>query len=74
LEAIGAISAAESKKAASRSGNYQDCVTAPISCSFDDEGLAQSEDNEDENADITGYICSAVEKVLLIKIFNSLND
>jgi len=41
LEAIGAISAAESKKATSRSGNYQDSATAPLGREHDDDAVGQ---------------------------------
>jgi hypothetical protein len=67
LEGIGAISARESKKAMSRSGNYQDSVTTPLSQTFDDDAVARDdEDEQDElvlEVDQSSSILSAVEKV-----------
>jgi hypothetical protein len=67
LEGIGAISARESKKAMSRSGNYQDSVTTPLSQTFDDDAVArEDEDEQDElvlEVDQSSSILSAVEKV-----------
>ena len=66
LEGIGAISAVERKKAMSCSGNYQDSVTAPLSCAFDDDTVGK--DDEDEQDEVTleidhsSTILSAVEK------------
>jgi hypothetical protein len=66
LEGIGAISASESKKAKSRSRNYQDSVTAPLSRTFDDDAVAQgNEDKQDDlllEVDGSSTILSAVEK------------
>jgi hypothetical protein len=66
LEGIGAISAAESKKATSRSGNYQDSVTTPLSRTSDDDAVGRDdEDEQDEvslDLDRCGSILSAVEK------------
>lgn len=36
LEAIGAVTQSESKKAMSRGGNYQECVTTPLSTTADE--------------------------------------
>jgi hypothetical protein len=67
LEGIGAISATESRKAMSRSGNYQDSVTAPLGLAFDDEALGKhNEDEQDETNPEVGrpeHILTAVEKV-----------
>lgn len=67
LEGIGAISVADRKNATSRRGNYQDSVTAPLSRAFDDDAVAQ-DDDEDEQELLIGdegsvMILSAVEKV-----------
>jgi hypothetical protein len=66
LEGIGAISAAESKKAMSRSGNYQDSVTAPLSRTFDDNAVGKDDEDEQDEVslelDMSGSILSAVEK------------
>ncbi|KAH9958654.1 hypothetical protein BJV74DRAFT_718613, partial [Russula compacta] len=43
LKVIGAISNADSKKAISRSSNYQDNAAAPVDHQFDDEAV--QEDN-----------------------------
>ena len=66
LEGIGAISTTESKKAMSRSRNYQDSVTAPLNRMFDDDAVGR--DNEDEQDEVSleldrsRSILSAVEK------------
>jgi len=66
LEGIGAISTTDSKKAMSRSGNYQDSVTVPLGRMFDDDAVGR--DNEDEQDEVSleldrsGSILSAVEK------------
>ena len=51
LEAIGAISKTEAKKAASLSGNYQDSTTASLSHDHDNDAAAQEpeEDTDQEN-------------------------
>jgi hypothetical protein len=70
LEGIGAISAAESKKATSRRGNYQDSVTAPIGRTFDDDATAQDDEDEQEavslEVKLTSDILPAVEKVNVV--------
>jgi hypothetical protein len=66
LEAIGAISAAESKKATSRSGNYLDSATAPLGREHDDNAAGQDDADEQEPSlveDTTGNILSGVDKV-----------
>jgi len=66
LEGIRAISSTESKKAMSRSRNYQDSITAPLSRMFDDDTVRR--DNEDEQDEVSleldrsGSILSAIEK------------
>lgn len=66
LEGIGAISTTDSKKAMSRSGNYQDSVTAPLGRAFDDDAVGRDgEDEQDEvtlELDSSSSILSAVEK------------
>jgi hypothetical protein len=66
LEGIGAISATERKKATSRSGNYQDSVTAPLSRTFDDDAVGKADEDEQDDVslelDRSGNILSAVEK------------
>ncbi|KIL55008.1 hypothetical protein M378DRAFT_201131 [Amanita muscaria Koide BX008] len=47
LESIGAISKSDSRKAAGRSGNYQDAVTAPVSREHDDAGVVDEEEVTD---------------------------
>jgi hypothetical protein len=49
--AIGAVSAAEGKKALLRGGNYQECVTAPISEATDDLVALQDEVDDDKDRD-----------------------
>jgi len=48
LEAIGAISKSEAKKAASRSGNYQDSTTAPLSHDHNDDAAAQEDTDQED--------------------------
>jgi hypothetical protein len=43
LEAIGAISSAEGKKAASRAGNYQDATTASLDRDLDHDATTQDD-------------------------------
>jgi hypothetical protein len=66
LQGIGAISTTESKKATSRSGNYQDSIMVPLGRAFDDDAAAQDdEDEQDElslEVDSSSSILSAVEK------------
>lgn len=70
LEGIGAISAADSRKAMSRSGNYQDSITAPIGHISNNEVIGRDdEDEQDEgNPDphMSGRILAAVEKASAI--------
>jgi hypothetical protein len=61
LEGIGAISKSDSKKAAGRSGNYQDAVTAPVSREHDDAGIANEE--EETKATVVG-VSPSINKVL----------
>ena len=71
LEAIGALSKADAEKAASCSGNYQDAITAPLSCVHDNdaEGLTDGNQLTDVDPDLlpnsSGNIFSAVDKVCL---------
>jgi len=67
LEPIGVISAAESKKATSRSGNYQDSSTAPLGREYDGDAVGKDDADEQEVPslveDTTGNILSGVDKV-----------
>ncbi|KIL55047.1 hypothetical protein M378DRAFT_188692 [Amanita muscaria Koide BX008] len=68
LEGIGAISKADSKKAKSRSSNYQDNAVAPVDREFDDDAVQQEDEEEvDENTSSTTSradgILSAVARV-----------
>lgn len=73
LECIGAVSSAESRKAASRAGNYQDAVTASLDRDLDNDATIQ-DDNEGDQAnhavsgravepDRSGNILSSVDKL-----------
>ena len=70
LEGIGAISTTESKKAMSRSGNYQDLVTAPLSHMFDNDAVGRDNENKQDEVslklDRSRSILSAVEKAGII--------
>jgi|ERR1700678_1101013 hypothetical protein len=75
LEAIGAVSLTESKKAMARSGNYQECVTAPLSEAANDFAVLQHEDDEDADIDDFGNfdrVLVSVDKVNKLKLFFSL--
>lgn len=69
LEAIGAVSPLDGKKAASRGGNYQDNVVLPLSDDADE--IAERQDEEyyeestDENESVveTDRVVTAVDKV-----------
>ena len=61
LEGIGAISKSDSRKAAGWSGNYQDAVTAPVSCEHDDAGIA---DEEEETKEAVVGVSPSIDKVL----------
>jgi hypothetical protein len=69
------VSSAESRKAASRAGNYQDAATASLDRDLDNDATTQ-DDSEGDPAnhtvsgravgpDRSGNILSSVEKVLL---------
>jgi hypothetical protein len=47
LEATGAVSATEGKKALLRGGNYQECVTAPLTQAADNLAVLQDEVDSD---------------------------
>jgi hypothetical protein len=47
LEAIGAVSGTESKKATSRGSNYQECISAPLSEAADDLAVRRDKDVDD---------------------------
>jgi hypothetical protein len=72
LEAIGAVSAAEGKKALLRGGNYQECVTVPLSEATDDLAALQDEVDDDEDRDgnplESDRILFSVEKVNKIEL------
>ena len=66
LEGIRAISSTRSKKVMSQSGNYQDSVTAPLSCNFDNDAVGRDDEDEQDKVslklDRSGSILSAIEK------------
>jgi hypothetical protein len=66
LEGIGALSKADSKKATSRSGNYQDSAIAPLGCEHDNEAVLQEDDDNNEStmSDTPIVILSAIAKVI----------
>jgi len=70
LEGIGAISAADSRKAMSWSGNYQDTIIAPIGRISNNEVIGRDdEDKQDESnpdPDMSGRILTTVEKASAI--------
>jgi hypothetical protein len=49
LEGIGALSKADSKKAKSRSGNYQDSAVAPLDREYDNEAVQQEDEEKYED-------------------------
>jgi hypothetical protein len=67
LEAIGAISKSDSAQATSRSGNYQDSTSAPLTRAHDDEVAGQDDGNQLGDIaltpDVSGNILLAVDKV-----------
>jgi hypothetical protein len=70
LEGIGALSKAEGKKAAARSGNYQDNVTAPLAREHDTDAMADDETDgaaaagdQDNDTDAVDGVLPAIEKV-----------
>jgi hypothetical protein len=65
LEAIGAVSATDAKKALSHGGNYQECVAAPLTQVADDLAVLQDEvDDRDNNVlEKSDHIHFSVEKV-----------
>jgi hypothetical protein len=68
LEAIGAISKSDVRKATSRKGNYQDSATAPLSRTHDDEAVVQDDGDQLDDVTLTpdasGQILPAVDKVI----------
>ncbi|PPQ80850.1 hypothetical protein CVT25_001974 [Psilocybe cyanescens] len=67
LEAIGAFSKTEARKAASRSGNYQDSTTAPLSRVHDDDAAVQEDGDQQDfvslSLDTSSNILPAVKKL-----------
>jgi len=68
MEGIGALSKAESKKAATRSRNYHDNITTPVSREHDYDPMASNEVDEidaelDDDADIAGGVLPAINKL-----------
>jgi hypothetical protein len=65
LEAIGAISKADSKKEKSRGGNYQDNA-APVDHEFDDEAVQQEDEEEEDESSVVrpDGVLSAISKVV----------
>lgn len=78
LEAIGAISKNDSQKATSRSGNYQDVVTAPISRDDDDDATGQEDSSVHDKISLvidgSGNILPAVEKVCRYSMLSLLTN
>ncbi|KAH9047030.1 hypothetical protein EDB83DRAFT_2178863, partial [Lactarius deliciosus] len=70
LEAIGAITKEDTKKAVSRGGNYQDSATSPLDCMHDDDvvGLEDGEGGDEMSLqpDASERILQAIDKVHLI--------
>lgn len=68
LEGIGALSKADTKKALSRSGNYQDNTVAPMDREHDNDvvQLDDEEEHEDQDpsSDNSDTIISAIAKVI----------
>lgn len=60
LEGIGAMTKVDSKKAKSRSSNYQDSAVAPVDREFDNEAVEQEDEEEYED----DGIIFAVTKVM----------
>ena len=65
LEAIGAVSPTESKKAISHGSNYQECVTMPLSKASDNLAVWKDENGSDSDVDIdkSDHIFTCVDKV-----------
>jgi hypothetical protein len=68
---------AEGKKAATRSGNYQDNITTPLSREYDYDATATDEIKEiivdlDADADATRGVLTAVERVNITQSLHEL--
>lgn len=68
---------AEGKKAATRSGNYQDNITTPLSREYDYDATANDEIEEitadlDADADATRGVLTAVERVSITQSLHEL--
>ncbi|KAF8234673.1 hypothetical protein L208DRAFT_1070791, partial [Tricholoma matsutake] len=71
LEGIGAISNADGKKAAARGSNYQDNVTIPLACEYDDNATADDEPDGDGievteldvGAEVVDGVLSGIERL-----------
>ncbi|TDL19647.1 hypothetical protein BD410DRAFT_684736, partial [Rickenella mellea] len=65
LEAIGAIT--PSSRAAAENAVYQESVTAPVSCEFDDEAVGNNDNGEDSDnnsqGEVLNEVLTAVEKL-----------
>lgn len=70
LEAIGAISKTDSKKAAARGGNYQDVVSASLSRVNDNEAVAlEDQFDEDGEGNSAAGILTSIEKVVFLSMY-----
>jgi hypothetical protein len=69
------MSKAEGKKAATRSGNYQDNVTTPLARHHDNDATADNDPEEDLNlgtdTDPTDGMLPAVERVIVTHSFTN---
>jgi hypothetical protein len=68
---------AEGKKAATRSGNYQDNITTPLACKHDCDATANDEIDDtvdlDGEAEAASSMLSAIERVSVIWPFYELD-
>lgn len=63
------ISKSDSRKAPTRGGTYQDAVTAPISRSYDDSGIVEDEELDDEetaNEDLMDDVGKTAPKAVAV--------
>ena len=76
LEGIGALLKAASKKAKSRSGNYQDSAVAPVEREFDDEAVQQEDEDEDEDEDENESCAMRPDGILsaVVKVMSSFSS
>lgn len=80
LEGIGAISSADGKKAAARSGNYQDNITTPLGREHDDDKISGGDNLEEEPMDLdtdseaANGVLSAIVKVLVVSTISHFEN